>query len=81
MIKLVNEELKQWYDVDRIAELSTDSIDFSYWVASIMPIDDNLKLSLLGINCAVQRLRCELSLLRRVINELSFIQELVICAS
>lgn len=33
-----------------------------------MPLDDNLRLQILSINCPTQRLRRELEIVRKVIN-------------
>lgn len=41
--------------------------DFSFWVAANMPLDDSLRLQILGINCPTQRLRKELEIVRKVI--------------
>ena len=38
----------------------------SYWVATNLPLDDSHRLKILEINCAVQRLRFELSLIEKV---------------
>lgn len=40
--------------------------DFSYRVAACLPIDDALRLQLLKIGSAIQRLRCELDIMDRV---------------
>lgn len=40
--------------------------DFSYRVAACLPIDDALRLHLLKIGSAIQRLRCELDIMDRV---------------
>lgn len=40
--------------------------DFSYRVAACLPIDDSLRLQLLKIGSAIQRLRCELDIMDRV---------------
>lgn len=41
-------------------------LDFSYRVAACLPIDDALRLQLLKIGSAIQRLRCELDIMDRV---------------
>lgn len=46
--------------------------DFSYRVAACLPIDDALRLQLLKIGSAIQRLRCELDIMDRVRNRHSF---------
>lgn len=53
-----------------ISSLSCPSVyalsDFSYRVAACLPIDDALRLQLLKIGSAIQRLRCELDIMDRV---------------
>lgn len=44
--------------------------DFSYRVAACLPIDDALRLQLLKIGSAIQRLRCELDIMDRVRRDL-----------
>jgi len=41
-------------------------LDFSYRVAACLPIDDALRIQLLKIGSAVQRLRCELDIMNKV---------------
>ncbi len=60
------EELSCWYEPDRVRALSENRVDFSYWVASNLPLGDETKLQLLGVNCSMQRLRAELSLMKQV---------------
>lgn len=43
--------------------------DFSYRVAACLPIDDVLRIQLLKIGSAIQRLRCELDIMNKVSNE------------
>ena len=62
----VQEELKSWNDTLNPDKLPKDPTDFSYWVAGNLPLDDRLKLHLMTIDCAQQRLRCELSIMKRV---------------
>lgn len=40
--------------------------DFSYRVAACLPIDDVLRIQLLKIGSAIQRLRCELDIMNKV---------------
>lgn len=47
-------------------QMPSEPIEFSYWVAGNLPLDDMLKLSLLRIDSAVQRLRCELNIMQKV---------------
>lgn len=46
-------------------QLPQDPVDLSFWVAQSMPLRDEQKLALLRIDCAIQRLRWELSLLEK----------------
>ncbi|RWS01038.1 protein cereblon-like protein [Dinothrombium tinctorium] len=39
--------------------------EFSYWVAKNLPLDDSQRLELLSLNCPIQRLRWELSILQK----------------
>ena len=43
-----------------------DATDLSYWVTQNLPLDDSLRLHLLSINNAIQRLRCALSMIIKV---------------
>ena len=40
--------------------------ELSFWLASNLPLDDKHKLKLLGFNCAIRRLRYEVSLMEQV---------------
>lgn len=42
-------------------------LDFSFWVAANMPLDDSLRIQILSINCPTQRLRKELDIVRKVL--------------
>ena len=44
-----------------------DATEFSFWVAGNLPLDDGLKLHLLKMDSAIQRLRCELSIMKKVV--------------
>lgn len=46
--------------------------DFSFWVASNMPLDDLQRIGLLKIDSPVQRLRKELELLQKVLSYNTF---------
>lgn len=58
--------MRKWTDVARLDALSQRPVDFSYWVAQNLPVDDDMKLQILGINCCIQRLRVELSVMQKV---------------
>lgn len=66
---LINEiklEIRSWLNSRLMLDTSpTDPTKFSYWVAINIPIDDSRKLNLLSSNSAVQRLRSELSILKK----------------
>ena len=66
IMRQVKEELKSWNDTLRPENLPREPTDFSYWVAGNLPLDDGLKLHLMTIDSAEQRLRCELSIMKRV---------------
>ncbi len=64
----VRTEIQSWNEMLKENQMPTDPVDFSYWVASNLPLDDSLKLHLLKMDSAVQRLRCELSIMQKVSN-------------
>ena len=66
VMKQVREELMSWNESLKEGMMPKDPSDFSFWVAANLPLDDTLKLRLLWINSAIQRLRCELSIMQRV---------------
>lgn len=45
--------------------IPTDPVELSFWVAMNLPIDDAQRLKVLQMDCAVPRLRMELSLLKK----------------
>lgn len=65
LVARVHEELKSWNLGRTGATVPQDPVDLSWWVAASLPIEDSQRSLLLSINCAVQRLRAELSLLRK----------------
>ncbi|ELT95677.1 hypothetical protein CAPTEDRAFT_173167 [Capitella teleta] len=58
-------ELLSWNDHLDLRSIPEDASQFSFWLASNLPLDDGQKLRLLRLHCSVQRLRCELSLMQR----------------
>lgn len=65
-MKRIKTELKKWNDTLRPENLPKDPIKLSYWVTQNIPLDDSLKLHLLSINNAIQRLRCALHIMDKV---------------
>ncbi|XP_033122255.1 protein cereblon-like isoform X2 [Anneissia japonica] len=66
LMALIKEELRSWYEGSiKLNTIPQNPSDFSFWVASIIPIDDSQRLSLLKVNSSVQRMRCELDLLKK----------------
>ncbi|XP_072178020.1 protein cereblon-like [Diadema setosum] len=62
----IKQELSGWYENSmQLKTVPANPSDFSFWVASNMPLDDSQRISLLRINSAVQRLRRELELLQK----------------
>uniref|UniRef100_A0A8C4QNY1 Protein cereblon n=1 Tax=Eptatretus burgeri TaxID=7764 RepID=A0A8C4QNY1_EPTBU len=61
----ITRHLRQWDQKLHDDFLPHNPIDFSYWVASCLPIDDRLRLQLLRVASAVKRLRCELDILEK----------------
>lgn len=59
-------ELRSWYEGSmRLDAVPANAVDFSYWVASKMPLEDKQRIGLLQVDSAVQRLRAELNLLKQ----------------
>ncbi|XP_071082193.1 protein cereblon-like [Haliotis cracherodii] len=58
-------ELQSWNEALRVSVFPQDPTELSYWVAQNLPLDDSMRLHLLGLNSAVQRLRCELSIIQK----------------
>ncbi|XP_053378068.1 protein cereblon-like isoform X2 [Mercenaria mercenaria] len=63
LMKRVKTELQKWDDTLSSDKLPKDATKLSYWVTQNIPLDDSLKLHLLSINNAVQRLRCALHII------------------
>lgn len=63
LIKRVKQELQKWDDTLRSDKLPNNATELSYWVTQNIPLDDSLKLHLLSINNAIQRLRCALHII------------------
>ncbi|RXN03770.1 cereblon isoform X2 [Labeo rohita] len=61
----VKKQLHEWDENLKDESLPTNPTDFSYRVAACLPIDDALRLQLLKIGSAIQRLRCELDIMDR----------------
>jgi hypothetical protein len=61
--------LADWFSFNstRINEMAQDPTNFSYWIATNLPIGDGTRMELLKIVCTLKRLQLELSLLQRVI--------------
>ncbi|CAL8382287.1 unnamed protein product [Boreogadus saida] len=65
LMNRVRKQLHEWDENLKDDSLPTNVIDFSYRVAACLPIDDALRLQLLKIGSAIQRLRCELDIMDR----------------
>ena len=66
LMSLVRRELQSWNETFSLESMPHDPLAFSYWVVSSLPLDDSMKITLLAINSAVQRLRAELHVMRAV---------------
>ncbi|KAG9353235.1 hypothetical protein JZ751_017811 [Albula glossodonta] len=66
LMNRVKRQLHEWDENLKDDSLPTNAIDFSYRVAACLPIDDALRIQLLKIGSAIQRLRCELDIMDRV---------------
>ena len=62
----VRQEISSWNETLKAESMPHDPEEFSFWVAGVLPLDDALKLHLLRMDCCVQRLRCELSIMKKV---------------
>ncbi|XP_061640600.1 protein cereblon isoform X3 [Phyllopteryx taeniolatus] len=65
LMNRVKKQLHEWDENLKDDSLPTNAVDFSYRVAACLPIDDSLRLQLLKIGSAIQRLRCELDIMDR----------------
>ncbi|XP_057702660.1 protein cereblon isoform X3 [Corythoichthys intestinalis] len=65
LMNRVKKQLHEWDENLKDDSLPTNAIDFSYRVAACLPIDDSLRLQLLKIGSAIQRLRCEVDIMDR----------------
>ena len=66
VMELIKAELRGWNATLRPEQMPRDPVDFSFWVAGMLPLDDMMKVNLLAIDNAVQRMRYELSLIQKV---------------
>ena len=62
----IKRELSSYNDTLALTCQSRDPTEFSFWLMANLPLDDQLKLHLLSLNNAVQRLRCEQAILHAV---------------
>nr|DBA18447.1 TPA: hypothetical protein GDO54_016690 [Pyxicephalus adspersus] len=65
LMERVKRQLHEWDENLRDDSLPANPIDFSYRVAACLPIDDSLRIQLLKIGNAIQRLRCELDIMSK----------------
>ncbi|XP_034389374.1 protein cereblon isoform X3 [Cyclopterus lumpus] len=65
LMNRVKKQLHEWDENLKDDSLPKNAVDFSYRVAACLPIDDALRLQLLKIGSAIQRLRCELDIMDR----------------
>ncbi|KAK2534580.1 Crbn [Columba livia] len=65
LMERVKRQLHEWDENLKDESLPTNPVDFSYRVAACLPIDDALRIQLLKIGSAVQRLRCELDIMNK----------------
>lgn len=65
-MKKIQIELNNWNRTLKSDCMPFNPRDFSYWVAANLPLDDNQRLFLLGINEVTERLRQELKILEEV---------------
>ncbi|XP_015764904.1 PREDICTED: protein cereblon-like isoform X2 [Acropora digitifera] len=65
LMEFIKKELKSWSDTLCLDNVPKTPTEFSFWVAANMPLDDDLRLQVLGIDCPTQRLRRELEIVRK----------------
>ncbi|XP_074929341.1 protein cereblon isoform X4 [Chelonoidis abingdonii] len=65
LMERVKRQLHEWDENLKDESLPSNPIDFSYRVAACLPIDDSLRIQLLKIGSAIQRLRCELDIMNK----------------
>ncbi|WAR25543.1 CRBN-like protein [Mya arenaria] len=65
LMKRIKMELQKWDVTLQPNKLPSDCTKLSYWVTQNLPVNDTLKLHLLSINSAVQRLRCALGIMEK----------------
>lgn len=66
VVQNVKKELYRWNSSYVPERLPSHPVELSYWVIQNLPLDDDLRLNLMGIDSAVQRLRCSLSIVQKV---------------
>uniref|UniRef100_A0A8C5R5R2 Protein cereblon n=1 Tax=Leptobrachium leishanense TaxID=445787 RepID=A0A8C5R5R2_9ANUR len=65
LMERVKRQLREWGENLRDDSLPANPVDFSYRVAACLPIDDALRIQLMQIGNAIQRLRCELDIMSK----------------
>lgn len=65
-MRKIKDELQSWNDTLKPHTMPSDPVEFSYWVAQNLPVEDSMRLFFLSLHSAVQRLRCELSVMQMV---------------
>ncbi|XP_078339772.1 protein cereblon-like [Crassostrea virginica] len=65
VVQNVKKELYKWNSSYVPEQLPRHPVELSYWVIQNLPLDDNLRISLMEIDSAVQRLRCSLSIVQK----------------
>ncbi|KAI0216106.1 Protein cereblon [Lamellibrachia satsuma] len=65
LMSKIRTELQSWNETLKPETMPCEPSEFSFWVAANLLLDDAFRLHLLTIDSAIQRLRCELSIMRR----------------
>ncbi|RDD39935.1 Protein cereblon [Trichoplax sp. H2] len=65
LIQRIKKELLQWNNAFNLSNLPDEPTRFSYKLANGLPLDDNIRVELLTLNCTVYRLQKELDLICR----------------
>ncbi|XP_025108167.1 protein cereblon-like isoform X2 [Pomacea canaliculata] len=58
-------ELYTWNESFQSVSLPTEAADLSFWVVQNLPLDNNMRIHLMSLNCTVQRLQTEIHILRK----------------
>ncbi|XP_064480332.1 protein cereblon-like [Ornithodoros turicata] len=67
LVNRIKSELSEWTENFSTLRFPEDPGKFSYWVAGSLLLDDEVRLEMLSYDSPIQRLRCELAILRECV--------------